>query len=316
MKNYQKLIVGLSLLCLAACKKDLTDRDFVSTPIDNYSSLSNFYAANEVHIQLFLIDAVAGGSFTTPQGTVVNVPANAFVTQSNQPVAGVVTIQFKDIYKKSDMLLSDMPTMMSYGVPLKSGGEFFIKALSGNSAVEMAPGKKIVIQQPVNNTGILDTAMLPFANLQDTTTQAAAWVMTPLDSLNFFASSYVFSLYEFNSPLDSGSWCNSDNPYAFSAFTQTLFTIHPNEDPMVFTQDVYLVFKNVNSMVHVYCNGTDYPYHYAPIGLQCTVVTISVRDGKLFSSFTPVTIGSNQTVGFTETETTTAAFKTQLESLN
>ena len=77
------------------------------------------------------------------------------------------------------------------------------------------------------------------------------------------------------------------------------------------------MFTNVNSLVHVYNGGgSDFPYNYAPIGLQCTIMAIGAKDEKLYSSFTPITISAGQTVNFTLSETTDAAFKTQLNALN
>lgn len=70
-------------------------------------------------------------------------------------------------------------------------------------------------------------------------------------------------------------------------------------------------------MVHVYNDvGNAFPYNYAPVGLPCTVVAIGVKDGKVYSSFTPITISANQTVSFSMSETTTADFKSQLAALN
>ncbi len=316
MKKYLQLSFAISILLIVSCKKDKVEQPEIITP-DNYVSMNAFYEANEVPVQEFTINAVSGGSFTTSQGTIVSIPANAFVTQSNQPVTGNVTVQFKDIYKKSDMLLSRMPTMTGFGQLLKSGGEFFIKVKSGTATVDLAPGKKIDINQPVANTGILDTAMLAFVLIPDSLNPPRTeWVMSADDSLFYNTSYYFFNLYNFTSPIDSGSWLNSDNAAFFSAYSQSLLTIHPNDDPAIFHQDVFLVFQNISTVVDLYSNGTDFHYSYAPVGLQCTVVAFGIKDGKVYSSFTPITIGTNMTVNFTLAETTTAAFKTQLEALN
>ena len=192
MNRYFKFILGISIVAFASCRKDTMIVVPENPSIDNYSSLQDFYKTNGVVMQNYTIDANNGGSFTTPQGTVVVIPSNAFVTQSNQPVTGNVTVQFKDIYKKSDMLLSNMPTMLSYGEPLKSAGEFYIKVLSSNLVVQMAPGKKIEVDQPVINTGILDSAMIPLGILQDSI--GFGWMGTPYDSLSFNPENYVFSL--------------------------------------------------------------------------------------------------------------------------
>ncbi|MBI3502499.1 MAG: hypothetical protein HY063_11975 [Bacteroidetes bacterium] len=315
MKTSCKLICLAAIAAAASCKKKDTPPSNSTTTTENYSSVNDFFVKNGVAMQTYTVSGTTGGSFTSPQGTVVTIPANAFVTQSNAPVTGNVTIQFKDLYKKSDMLLSNMPTMMAYGAPLKSGGEFFIKASANNSAVVLAPGKKITAAQPVALTGILDSAMQPFVQQKDSS-GTYSWGLTSADSINYVASNYLFSLYQFNVPVDSGSWSNSDNSSYFSSYPQTTLTLQPNDNLTTYGTNVFLVFKNISSMVHVYHNGTNFPYYYAPQGLQCTLVAVGIKSGILYSSFVPITISSNQTVNFSLSQTTTSAFITQLKTLN
>src|SRR5262249_27657400 len=142
------------------------------------------------------------------------------------------------------------------------------------------------------------------------------WVPTP-DTLLWSSTDYIFSLYRFSSPEDSGTWCNSDNPTYFSTYPNSVLTVH-NTDADI-DVDVFLIFTGVNSMVHVYkdyLNPQNFPYDYAPVGLPCTVVCVGVRNNKLYSSFTPITTSANQTVNFTMTEMTDDEFKTHLNSLN
>ncbi len=314
------------LIALIACKKDTKTADVNPTapsqPTDNYSSIKDFYSKNKVAMQTYTINANFGGSFNTPQGTTVTIPANAFLTQTSASITGVVTIQFKDIYKKSDMLLSKIPTNTYGGAPLKSGGEFFIKVIQNNTALILAPGKNIDVFQPipVNLIGGLDT-MQPFIRVDSIGGGGnPGWMTANTNSILNNASNYVFSLYNFNTPSDSGSWCNSDNSSYFSAYPQTTLNLISTDSYSVFSTDVFLVFKNISSMVHVYYNyGTGYNnflYSYAPQGLQCTMVAVGIKDGALYSSFVPITIGANQTYSFALNPTTTSTFTNQLNTLN
>jgi hypothetical protein len=332
MKTLIRILIVATMFTSGSCKKEktlITDSPVTSSVPDNYSSMEEFYGENCVPLHIYTVDAVTGGDFTTLQGTHVSIPANAFTTLAGGTVTGNVVIQFKDIYKKSDMLLSNKPAQLFWGGPLKSGGEFFIKALQNNNPIILAANKKIDIEQPAAAAGAEpDTAMEAMGAALDSLGGAIGgnnvnpvpWQPSPDMGLLFNTSGYIFSLYQFNNPADSGTWCNSDNPYYFPAFPDIALTLHPNDDPMIFFTDVFLVFGNINSMVHVYhnfSNLTDFVYDYAPSGLQCTVVAIGLKDGKLYSSFTPITIGSNaQTVNFTLSETTTHGFKARLNTLN
>jgi hypothetical protein len=300
------------LLMTAGCKKDTT-----SGP-DNYANLSAFYAANGVALQHYTVDAAAGGSFTSPQGTVVTIAPNSFLTKTGGAVTGSVDVDFKDIYKKSDMLMSFVPTVAFYGAPIKSGGEFFIKASQGGNALILTGLKPILVAQPLNGKPI-DSAMVPMVRVQDTVGQGQTglvWAINGSDTVRNSPSGYVFSLYTFANPPDSGSWCNSDNPSYFSAYTQGTLTL-TETDTAQYGTTVFLVFSGLNSMVHVY-NGTGstFPYYYAPIGLQCTVVAVGTKGGKLYASFTPITITNNLNVNFSLSPTTTSAFKSSLQQLD
>ena len=317
------IISGFVLFFANSCKKNEdnynnTNNNFST---ENYSSVENFKAANSAPMQIYTVDASTGGSFATPKGTVITVPKNAFITKYGSLVTGSVTIKFKDIYKRSDMLFNDLSTNMCAGGPIKSAGMFYIKAIQGTQALQMAWGKKISVQQPLNGWGV-DNNMKPLRLIKNDTANFNGWAPAqtdtlglPYDSLCWSTSNYIFSLYQFNNPVDSGSWCNSDNPTYFSAYQLTSLILHPLDDPHDYSTEMFLVFGNVNSMVHVYYDGTNFPYVYAPLGLSCTAVAIGAKNGKLYSSFTPITIGSNTTVNFSLSETTDVDFKTQLDAI-
>lgn len=328
--NMKTAFAGVALLSISVingCKKETAAPPVVTNTntTSNYN-LGAFFSQNGVPIQTYNINALSGGSFTTPKGTVVNIPANAFNTSNGTAYTGNVTIKFRDIYTKSDMLLSNVPTNTSQGSPLKSGGEFFIKAVASNgSALQLNGSAPIKVKQPLNGWK-LDSAMAPFSN-GDTaiiTGIAGGWGPAPWsDSVNYTALNYVFTLYTFTYPIDSGSWCNSDNSQYFSAYPQVQFTIQSSDDSInPANTNVYLLFNGINSMVHVYYGNTvsgiaSFPYFYAPQGLKCTVVAIqSLSNGRLRSAFVPTTITSGGTVNFTGTPTTLSAFKTTLATYN
>ncbi len=312
-----------SLLCIivfASCQKSLTVDITAGTKL---SSTEAFLKKYEAPLQTYSINSATGGSFTTAQGTKVIVPSNAFVKLAdNSPVSGNITIKFRDIYKKSDMLLSRMPTTTADRQLLKSGGEFFIKASLNDVPLQLAPGKIIDVEQPVELTGELDDGQMAFA-IADTVSldsaivpNNAGWVQTNWGSVGSSSLNYIYSLYQFSSSPDSGTWCNSDNPYYFGNISQTRLTLKPTVDASQYYMDVFLLLKNVAAMVHVYWDGNAYQYDYAPAGFDCTMVAIAVKDGKLYSSFKPITITQNLTVDFTIEETTENELLTQIKALD
>jgi hypothetical protein len=319
-KHYRLGILSVPVLFVGVffvgCKKENSN----SSTSEGITSLTGFYQKNATQSQSFSISAATGGSFTTSQATVVNIPANVFADSLGQMPAGDVTIMFKDVYKKSDMLLSNAPTMTVGGRPLKSGGEFFISVKSNNKTMLLANGNHpITIQQPLHGAAS-DAGMQAFTGAGANNGDVVNWTLQDSQAVNKVvgdANSYIYSLYQFNSPAASGTWCNSDNASFFSAYAQTNLNIHGNYDASFKGVDVFVVFKSINCVLHVYKgSGTDYPYAYAPVGLPATIVAVGCKNGNLYSSFTPITISANQTVNFDLEPTTSNAFKTALTALD
>src|SRR4029079_3918880 len=104
----------------------------------------------------------------------------------------------------------------------------------------------------------------------------------------------------------------------FSGYPQTSLTMHQTDDPHLYNTSVCLVFYDVKSVVRVYYDpgANDFPYQFAPEGMGCTVVAVGVRDSILYSSFTPITIGTNQTVNFTLHQTTDTLLHQAIDALN
>ena len=306
------LIAAIAVMTAYGCKKD--DPAGPAPGSGSYSSLDDFYKKNAPPMQSYIISAESGGTLTTPQGTTLNIPPNSFRNMQGMPVTGTVKILFKDLYKKSDMLLAGMPTQLYTGAPLVSAGEFFIMAKQGNEPLLLMGEFPIDVLQPFD--GAPDSLMQAFLGIPDSANNLA-WGYAPSADAQLFytAQNYVYSLYSFSTPAAEGTWCNSDNSSYFGNLPQTALTLTPPNGFGVYETDVFLVFEGVNSMVHVYPVAQSFAYYYAPVGFQCTVVALSVKDGKLFSSFTPITISSNQTVNLTISETTTEDFKSQLEAL-
>ncbi len=325
MKKILLILAIVSIVAIDACKeKHITEPATTTLNTDNYSSMADFFSKNAMPMQTYTMDAATGITFTTPQGTVVTIAANSFVDNNWNPItSGNVSIEFKDIYKKSDMLLNNMPTSYLNGQPMKSGGEFFIRVKQGNTLLKLSGASPIIVKQPLNGLA-LDTAMKAMNPVQDTvgTGGKISWYPTPVDtfghpvdSLTYSLQNYVFKLYQLCSPLDSGTWTNCD--HCFANYTQTSLTLHGTDDVNTYSTNVFITFKDVNTNVSIYgYTNNNFDYSYAPLTYRGTVVAWGIKDHKLYSSFTPITIGANQTVNFTLTETTTDKFKAAVTALD
>jgi hypothetical protein len=82
-----------------------------------------------------------------PLGTEVLIPENAFVTEDGKPVTGEVVINFSEYINKSDLILSNLPTV-SNGRMLETGGVIFLEALSNGEKLKLAQGKSVLVNFP------------------------------------------------------------------------------------------------------------------------------------------------------------------------
>lgn len=82
-----------------------------------------------------------------PKGTLLHIPSGSFVTQEGQAVKGRVQLELKEIYKRSDYLLSNLPTE-SNGQQLVSGGVIYLDATAAGRRLKLAENKKIYVEFP------------------------------------------------------------------------------------------------------------------------------------------------------------------------
>lgn len=328
MKQSAKLILmALAITATVSCKRYKENTPTIS---ETYTSIDDFRTKNDAVLQNHTINASTGGSFTTPQGTVVTIPANAFVTSSNIPVTGQVTIEFKDIYKKSDMVLSGLTTVTIDGKPLKSGGEFYINVLLNNTPIQLAAGKSISVEQPGALSGGIDTEniMQPYIAVESTdTTNLLLWTpvskdtstsKTPISVSYNRSDNYQVMINKLYTSTGSGTWINSDNDTYFNQYTETTLTGQSLNADQSLENEFYLVFKNINTVVRVWHLNDEKQYYdqYAPVGLECTLVVFGTKEGELYATFQPLTITENKVVSYTLNKMTTEEFKTQLTALD
>jgi hypothetical protein len=298
------------VLAVSSCKEEPTNE-----PETSYASTADFFAANASPMQIFNVDGAAGGSYTSPKGTIITIPADAFVNQNGDSIVGNIEINFKDVYKKSEMVLNLLSThVYGYYAPLKSAGMFYFKAGQGLEVLELRPGKSITVAQPLNGLPI-DTAMRPYWLMTDGNISGWApvsWGGTS-DSLTFTNSNYIYTLYKV---FASGNWYNTDNPNVFAGYPLTTLALLPPSEFSVSSVVAYLYFSDVNTIIKITAHGSKLIYNYAPVGLGCTVIALGIKDQKMYASFTPITIVDSMTVNFPLSETTEADFLNQLNSLN
>ena len=147
-----------------------SDDDQPAKPKPDGAKLQSLFIENRDQMkQQFTVDAEAGGSVTSEMGVIIDFPAGCFLSLDDDIVTGAVTIEFVEIFDRSTMLLSNMPTLGKTGddkmAMLISGGEFFMNARQGETPLKPVKGFKIIA--PVDNTGEADFDMGVFTGEEE-----------------------------------------------------------------------------------------------------------------------------------------------------
>lgn len=109
-------MVAITIIVLPACKKKVEATPGTGRKAEYYLYTAEFSYKYGAALQTLTLNAATGKGFTTPQGKVANIPAKSFITQSGTAVTGNVHVDFKNIYRKSDMLLSYKRTLIKNSI--------------------------------------------------------------------------------------------------------------------------------------------------------------------------------------------------------
>ncbi len=303
------LFMSAILTCIVvwfSCNKDDPD----SAPGNALNSLQEFYDNHAQSSQFFTINSQSDQTITGQQGTQVTFSEHVFLKPNGQIATGNVKIELKEIYKKSDMLYAGKPTVIPSGQPLKSGGEVFLKATLGST------GEELIIRDTTPSVNIL----FPAAAAVDTMfgfiqgDSAGLFVWNSMNQQGWPTVAFP-TVGGYVIQTDTLTWINCDQPIFSNPWVQLY--MNANDPPVEYSTDVFLFFPD-NIMIHVYSAGpTSFGNYYTPCNSNLTVVAIGFKNGQLYSSFTPVQIGTtNQTISFSLTPTSEAALTQALEGLD
>lgn len=315
MKTTHFLLAFVSAACLTftSCKKNNEENPAPATTI------KDFFAKTEIKSQTFTINTDNSQySITGNQGTKVTFPANAFVTSNGTPVKGDVSIELKEIYDKSDMVLSDRPTM-SNGRILISGGELFIGATANGQELRLDENTNILIELAPTTT--VDTTMGLFTGTE--TDSIFNWTQVDIDttatrddSLWYVSDpGYYYDPSHYVFAISTLGWINCDK---FIGSASTYMHVTCTGEPTPSATKVYLIFKNLNGVAQLNYEWGAHKYYsvMAPIGEQATIVAFGIKDNKEYFATKDITVSNDLNVSLDLAPSSSEEIQTALQNLN
>ena len=267
--------------------------------------------------QSFSVNSETGGDIKGAQGTIIRFFANSFLKSNGDPVTGDVDIKLVEIYKKSAMLFTKMPTQGRTDddkiATLVSGGEFYVDA--SQDGEQLKPNGNYMIIAPTETTGGEDANMKPFEGVKECDNNGCdvVWKQQDRDIKIGGADGQggvIESAYQvFQSQF---GWTNIDRWYSDPRDKTTIFVDVPEGFDNT-NCAVYLSYDGLGSslaLFDTYSAATGlFTEHYGliPIGLEVHFIMISIIDDQWYYSIHAATIGVNHVETFTSLQPTTEA---------
>ncbi|MGG9961840.1 hypothetical protein [Ferruginibacter sp. SUN106] len=116
--------------------------------LQNYSSIQEDFATIEKGFQKFTININSDTTVYCNEGTTLNIKTNAFLFDSTGlPVKDSVSLQVKEFYKLSDIILANLSTHSSNSI-IETGGMVFIQAFCNQQKCHLKENMPIQILFP------------------------------------------------------------------------------------------------------------------------------------------------------------------------
>lgn len=237
------------LLSLLACTREADEINCATPARDSadWQALQLFFQTHGVPTQHFSVPATRDTTILTAAGSRVQVPGQAFRRPDGTVATiGRITLEFREIYKPADMVLSAKPTVSNKKL-LLSGGEFYLKATQSQQRLRLTPTARITMRTPLPNWGGYGTTLFYGTGSDSTFTWVAPAPNDPStvtrDSIAQQPPFYTIILNN-----DSLGWVNCDRFANFGTTTTAQVVV---EGPSVAPDNtvVYIVFPQLNAVI-------------------------------------------------------------------
>ena len=273
--------------------------------------------------QKFTMTAGTGTvTLTSTNGVKININGNC-LTKNGNPVTGSVDIEYVEIFKKGNMLVTNKPTMgiMPNGdrALLISGGEFFIKATQGG--VDLAAGCNISLQVPTNLTGGLDNAMILWNGIIDANGDLAWKDARDATGANGGQGGVKGEGNNYFVSFGNFGWTNVDRFYSDPRPKTTILVGAPQGYDNT-NSSIYLSYdgegQNALAKLDTYTTAGLFSEHYGqiPVGLACHVIFATEDNGQWRYAIKAVTVQANDIYNFTLANTTVGTEAQLIAAIN
>lgn len=264
-------------VALISCDKPDEGLVVCETATPAVNSVAEFHRLFAPPTQTYRVSTNRAQSVELLDGTMLYVPAQAFMLASGVPAAGTVELRVKALTKPVDMVLGGLPTM-SFWRPIETGGQVQITAwLNETTPVRLRPGYLLTLRLP----------KLPNASNASMTLWTGVPVMSGTltwiqDSTRVRSISSVGSQQYFQTQLrsDTLGWYNIGRLWTSNPSDTTLLRADVSGDP---TARVYLLPTQRNGAFMMKWNAQTrlMELYGVPVGTEVKVIVLRLQASQL-----------------------------------
>jgi len=326
-----KKIIGLLLiasLSLTNCNNRQSS-EYNELMKKEFEKLNNILKRFEEPSQRFTESSENPSLITGNHGTIIAINPKDLISETNEPLGKEIEIELREVTTQNQFLNANIQTVSNKRL-LVSGGAYYINITSQGKQLKLQEGKSLKVEFPK----LTDTEMFLFYGQRDSigkmewqqakdtfkiaqaVTIKDAIVDTIVEFVNTPSEDLVKTLTkgekeklklesEINEKVYSAidiksfGWINCDRFIEIQNKTNLLIDINPADN--VCSENIFLVFKDINSVMqshYFYYNGktVNEGFKNVPVGYNVRLVAYSIKNEKVFSYTTDLTINENQTL--------------------
>lgn len=302
----KKLTLSLSIcFLLCTCNNPKTTNDNGAKDKADIAILNDALKKFEEPSQIFKVAADKPNVVTGQKGTKISINPNDLITESGKPLGQNIEVELKELTNQGQLLSSNAQTI-SDGKLLISGGAYFIGMTSNGEQLKLKEGKNLSVQFPKlsdkemalfygqrNELGQMNwqkatetfKTTRPPANTQpfaDSTKKQKSDIEAIMDYVdsgynptpeekekniqqrkNYIVSQKVYD----EIGISKLGWINCDRFWEVENTTELYASFNPQDS--IKNANVYLVFKDMNSVIQAYYYSDKSPqFENMPIGCK------------------------------------------------
>lgn len=303
-----KIILGAILassLIIFSCKKD---KGGFADPVRPEDPSTSFNMNDKQKLlrdlatpaETFVINTNAVSTISGSKGTQIVISPSAFVTISNQPVTGNITIKLKEALTKKDMILNNAVPVSNKNL-LVSGGEIYLSAWQNGQQLKKNPAfNGINVNIPISGSPASQMALFYANGDEDLSNDTLNWTPSN-DTVSVYqdtsSAGPYYSFYPDSLNTGSFNWANCDyfwnDPNPKTSLTFTLTGQFDNTNTAI-----YLSLNGNNVLMQAYPNSYSsltqgFSAYNIPINNNFTLVCISYVGGNYYYYSMPITSSTN-----------------------